>query len=100
QRDRVRISEFAGARTLLAPGLDELAVLRELHDPRIGISTMPVADEDVTVGSSHDGRRRIELVVAGASNARLAEREQQLALRAELEHLMALALNAKAVGDP
>src|SRR5215470_5593673 len=38
-RDRVRPVKFAGARAFLAPGLDELAVLRELHDPRVGIST-------------------------------------------------------------
>ena len=85
---------------LLAPGLDELAVARKLHDARIGVAAMAVADEDVAVGRDEDRRRRVELVVAGAGDAGLAERQQELAVRAELEHLLALAAHADAVGQP
>src|SRR6185503_14027571 len=49
-RERVRRVELAGARALLAPGLDELAVLGELHDAGIGLAAMAVGDEDAAVG--------------------------------------------------
>src|SRR5262245_10871694 len=61
---------------------------------------MAVGNEDVAVGRCHHGRGRVELVVAGTRNSRLAKRQQDLALRAELEHLVALALHPEAVGEP
>src|SRR5689334_964810 len=48
-RDRVRAIELARPRSLLAPGLDELAIFGELHDARIGVAAMAVCNEDVAV---------------------------------------------------
>src|SRR5262249_49935402 len=73
--DRVRAVDLARSRSLRAPGLDELPVPGELHDTRIGVPAMAVGNEDVTVGSGHHGRRRVELVVAGPRDAGLAEGE-------------------------
>ena len=57
-RERMRISELAGARPELAPFLDELAVFREFQDARdvVGrhlrvLPRVPVGDEDVAVGA-------------------------------------------------
>src|SRR5215510_15060361 len=44
--ERVRHVEFARPGTLLAPGLDELAVLVELDDAGVGVATMSIGDED------------------------------------------------------
>src|SRR5206468_10433902 len=46
----VRRIEVTRRGTLLPPGLDELAILRELHDTGIGISSVSVRDEDIAVG--------------------------------------------------
>src|SRR6516164_9316348 len=96
----MRRVDLARPRALLAPSLDELAVLVEFDDAGIGVAAMPVADEDVAVGRDQHRRRRIEFVRTGAGDALLAERHQHLAVRAELEDLMALAVLALAVGDP
>ena len=71
------MSNSPGAGAFLAPGLDELAVLGELHDARVGVAAMSVGDEDVAVRRGHDGGRRVELVRAAARDAGLAERQQQ-----------------------
>ena len=63
-------------RALLAPGFDELSVLRELHDPRVGLAAVSVGDEDIAVGSRRDGRRPVEGVRPGSGDSRLAERQQ------------------------
>ena len=86
--------EFAGAHALLAPGLQELPVLVELHDARVAncgaAAGVAVADEDVAVGRDGDFSRRVELIHSGAGDALLSERHQHLAIRAtEFEHLMA-----------
>src|SRR4030081_1833500 len=96
----MRAVDLARPRSLHAPGLDELAVLGKLHDARIGVAAVAIGNEDVAIGSRHHGGRRVELVVAGARDAGLAEREQDLAVRAELEHLMALPGLAGAIGEP
>src|SRR4051812_40703106 len=84
--------EVAGCRPFLAPRLDELAVLRELHHAGVRIAAVAVADEDVAVRRNEDGRRHVEGVGAIAGDASLAERHQELPLGAELEHLMPLAV--------
>ncbi len=102
--ERVRNVHLARGRALHAPGLDELAVPVELDDARVGVlpvdDAVSVADEDVAIGRDQHRRRRVELVRRVTRNAGLAQRQQHLALRAELEHLMALAVLAEPVGDP
>jgi hypothetical protein len=61
---------------------------------------MAIADEDIAIGSNEHVRRSIECVGTGAGNAWLAKGHQYLALRAELEHLMALAAATMIVGHP
>src|SRR6185503_3251621 len=70
-RQRMRRAEFAGPRAELAPLLDELAIARELHDPRIGVgartrelAAVSVRDEDVAVGCRDDVVRLLERVGA------------------------------------
>src|SRR5580658_3575618 len=93
-------AELAGARAPLAPRLDELAVRRELDDPRIGLAAVSVAHEDVAIGGDRDVRRGVELVGALARDTRLAEGQQHLALRAELDDLMTLAVGTGVVARP
>src|SRR5437660_1587154 len=84
----------------LCPGLDVRASLVERHDARVGVAALPIGHEDVAVQRGDDGGRRVELVRTAAWLSGLAERHEQLAVRAELEHLMALAVAPEPVGDP
>ena len=59
-----------------------------------------VGHEDVAVRRDDDVGRLIEEIGTGAADARLAERHQHLAVGAELEDLMALAVLAARVGHP
>ena len=77
-----------------------LPSLGELHDPRIGVAAVSVGDKNVAIGRDQNCGRRVELVRAAAGDAGLAERHQHLAVRAELEDLVALAVLAEAVGHP
>src|SRR5262249_20314426 len=86
-RQRVRQGKLPWAAAALAPCGDELTFFGELHDTRIGITAMAVADEDIAIGGDEHIRRGIECVGIGAGNAGLAKGHQYLALRAELEHL-------------
>ena len=61
---------------------------------------MPVGDEDVAVRRGHHRGWRVELIGRAAGLVRLAKHEQHLAVRAELEHLVALAAAAEPVGHP
>ena len=95
------VSNSPGAVPLLAPGLDELAVLGELHDPRIGVAAVSVGDEDVAIGRDQDVGGCVEdrgCVVAG--DAGLAQGHQHLAVRAELDDRVALAVLGLEVGHP
>ena len=69
ERQRVRDVEFAGAHPFLAPRLDELAGLVELHDSgvadRRAAAGVSVGDEDVAV--------RRDATSVGASNSSLPE---------------------------
>ena len=56
---------------------------------------MPVGDEDVAIRGDQHIRRTVELVGSVAGNARLAERPQQAAIRAELHDSLICA-----VGNP
>src|SRR5438045_690265 len=97
---RMRGVEFARAGTLLAPGLDQLALLGELHDARVGVAAVTVADENLAVGIRDDRRRRVELVGAGAGDAGLAEPHQLFAVSRELDDLVALVAAAEPVDHP
>jgi hypothetical protein len=61
---------------------------------------VPVGDEDVAVGRDDDVGRPAERVGPLGVDARSSERHQDLALGAELEHLMSLAVFALRVGHP
>src|SRR3954453_3474233 len=99
-RQRVRDIEFARARAFLPPGLDELAVLGEFYDPRIGVAPVAVGDKNVAIGRDQNCRRRIEFVRAVAGDPGLAEPHQHPAVRTKLEDLVALSVLAEPVGDP
>ena len=72
---------------------DAIAVLLRRGRPR----PVAVGDDDVAVRRDRAGGRPDEGVVPGLRDARLAEREQHLALGAELEHLEAAARRARIV---
>src|SRR6185503_3041090 len=100
-RDAVRRIEFTWSRSTLAPRLDELAVLRELHDAiHRDVGDVAIGDEDVAVLRDGDVAWPAEDIVAAAGNASLAERHQQLAVGAELEDLVALAVLDLRIGHP
>ena len=96
----MRPAELARAVAVRSERLDELAVLVELRDAadavgRILIEELRVVrfgDEDAAVGSDQHVIRLGELRRRIAGFAGRAERHQQLALRAELQHRVALAL--------
>src|SRR6266853_3478487 len=92
--------KLAGGGPFLSPRLDKLPVFRQLHDPRVRISAMSVADENVAVRSDGHRRRPIESVRTVASHSRLAKRHQHLSIRAELEDLVALSVASLGVSYP
>src|SRR5213594_2963874 len=89
-RDRVRLAHFTAARAFLPPLLDVLPILVEADDAIVPAVAMAVGDEDVAARRDDHVRGLIEQIGRGAADAGLAERTEHLALRAELEHLMAL----------
>src|SRR5205085_6179519 len=97
---RMRAVDLAGSRTFFPPGLDEFAVLGKLHDARIGISAVPVGNENIAVALHEDRRRRVKHIGAVARHAGLAERHQQSALRTEFHDGVALRAATDAVRRP
>src|SRR5262245_47044046 len=87
ERQRVRLIELSRAGTELAPLLDELAGLVELQDPVVA-GAVTLGHEDVAVRRGDDVVRLVE-VVRGGGAARLAEREEHVAIGAELVDLIA-----------
>jgi len=61
---------------------------------------MSIGDENVAVRRGHHGGRRVEFIRTAAGDTGLAEPQQNLAFGAELEHLVALAVFAQAIGHP
>src|SRR2546426_10580556 len=82
----MRPIELTGAGAELAPLLDELARLVELQDAVVP-RAVSFRNEDVAVGRDQDVVRLIEIVWRRGA-ARLAERQQQLAVGTELVHLI------------
>src|SRR5262249_8320204 len=99
-RERMRGIDLTRGAAFLAPGLDEFAGLVEFDDAGIGVAAVSVADENVAIGRDQNRGRSVEGVRTVACRSGLAEREQDLAVRAELEDLVALAVLALGVGDP
>src|SRR5438128_2069351 len=93
----MRHVELARTRAALPPRLDEGAVLRELHDPRIDVA---VRDKDLAVRRDGDIGRAVERVGTVARDAGLAERHQQLTVARVLEDLLPFAVAGAAVGEP
>src|SRR5262249_22273507 len=100
ERNGMRCIELALPLAVLAPGLEQSAVLGILHDAIVGSGAMAVGDVNVAVGRNCDigGAAQIALVVA--RHSRLADRHQHLSVRAELDGGAALAVAGALVGDP
>src|SRR5262245_15963669 len=96
----MRRVELARGRPLLAPRIDELSILRELHDARIRIPAVSVGDENVTVRSGCDSRRPVEGVRTGSCYSCLTKHQQDLSIRIELDDLVALAVFSLSVSHP
>src|SRR5262245_27268907 len=84
----MRLIELAGSAAVLAPPLDDrLAVFREPDDFRLALAVAE-RDDDLAVRRDDDVVR-LEAAVRFEGAAWFSERHQQLAVRAELEDLMA-----------
>src|SRR5258708_10878483 len=92
--------KLAGSGPFLSPRLDKLTIFRKLHNPRVRISAMSVADEDVAIRSDGHRRRPIESILGGAGHSRLAQRHQDLSVRTKLEDLVALSVASLGVRYP
>src|SRR5207248_9633664 len=99
-RERVGNVDLARLRAFLAPRLDELAVAGELDDARVGAPAVSVGHEDIAVGRDENRGGRVEFVRTVAGDTRLAEPQQNFAVRTELYDLMTLPVLAAAIGDP
>src|SRR5262249_23323211 len=99
-RDAVWRVHFAGTRSLLAPSLDEFAILREFHDAAVAIRHMSIADEDVSIGRDHNVRGSVEYIRTFAGDAGLAKRHQDFALRTKLENLMPFSIFSLSIRYP
>ena len=78
-------AELAGCPAGLPPGIHELAVLREPHDPVVAGFAVTVGDEDVAGRRHDDVARRGEVVRAASLDTGRSERQQHLAGRTELD---------------
>src|SRR5204863_2450777 len=102
ERDCMRVVELERAGAFGAPCLDELPVLREMHNPSIGFDVdMTIGNVEVAVWRDRQIRRFVEEIWRGSSNARSAERHENLSARRVLEDLIALhVLNHASVDNP
>src|SRR5215467_13464771 len=96
----MQLGELTGTRSFLPPGFEEPPVLREFHDSRVRIPAMSVGDENVAVGSDRNGGRPIESIFAIAGDSSSAQRQQNLSIGAEFEHLLSLAVFSFSVSGP
>ena len=110
-RQSMRADDLARLRALLrAPGLDELPVLRQLHDAvavrRPRPRRVAIGDEDLAAEVDDNVGRSDEGIGAGDADSGLAERHEQLAVAGELEDLETLSsdfagfVERPAVGNP
>ena len=87
----MRRVQLAGGRAFFPPSFDELSVLRELHDARVGIAAVSVRHKNIAIRSDHDIRWLIKGVRTVSGDSRLAERHQDLPFGAELDDRVSLA---------
>src|SRR5258708_4523207 len=92
--------ELALSGAVVAPGGEEFAVTRIFDDAVVGLVAVAVGNKNIAVRSDHDVGRSVELVVAIAGDARLADRHQHSSVGAELQSRRAPAIAGSAVGDP
>src|SRR5580704_5728840 len=92
--------ELALSRTMVAPGLDEFAVARIFDDAVVGLVAVAVGDEDIAIRRDYDVGRAVELVIAIAGDARLADRHQHPPIGTEFYRRFAAAIAGLAIGDP
>ena len=99
--DGVESMELARRPTGFAPRLDELSVLRKLHDAVVAVVVVPVGDEDVAVRRHGDVAWRTEVIGPATGLSGCAQRHQHLAVRAELDDLLPafVALGRPVLGD-
>src|SRR5260370_794752 len=90
----------AGAGGVLIGIRNESRHLADLEEAVVGVAAMTVGNENVAIGCDQRRGRRVEFVRTAARNAALAEGQQQLAVGAELEDLVALAVLAEPVRHP
>src|SRR5215470_19036328 len=95
----MRRVELALRLAVLAPRLDELAVLGELHDAVVGAAAMAIGNENVAVGCDHHIGWPVKHVLAITRHTGLADGQQHFALGAELDQHSTLAILAALVGD-
>jgi hypothetical protein len=89
---------------VFSPSCDERAVFREFHDAIIGLmaldNAVAVGDEDVAVRRGDHIRGRIEHPWRVAGLTRLAQCQQDLALRRELDDGMTFPVFTAPICDP
>jgi hypothetical protein len=83
---RIQFSRLCAA---LSPRLDEPAVLREFHDPGVGVAAMAIGDEDVAIWRDDHVRRLVEGTGSAAWNTGRSERQEYFAFRSELANEVA-----------
>ena len=71
--DAVRRTELAGRVSGRSPSLNELSILRVLHDAII--RTVAVRDEDISVRCSHNTGWRTEMAFIASGHTRFTERQ-------------------------
>src|SRR4029077_18851419 len=95
----MRLIKLAGSRPLFAPRLDDLAVGCQLDNPRIGIAAVTVRDKDRAVRRDRHRRGPVEIARRIARHPGVAQSHQYLALGAELDDHVTLAVFAVGIGD-
>src|SRR5262249_47569395 len=85
---------------MLAPRRDEFPVLGEFHDAVVAGSAMAVGDIDVAIGRDDDTARPVQEAGTVAGHSGLTQGHQHLALRAEFDNHVALAVLRALVGYP
>src|SRR5215467_15628442 len=89
--DVVRLVELTGCSTFAAPCFDKLAVFGEFHNASGAelVGVMAIRHEDVAIRRDGDAGRPVERIRTIAGHSLLAKHHQNLAVRADLEHLLA-----------
>src|SRR5580704_12845681 len=92
--------ELALSRTVVAPGGDEFAVARIFDDAVVGLVAVAVGNENIAIRRDQDVGWAVELVMAVAGNARLADHHQHPSIGTVFYRRFAAAVAGLAIGDP